>query len=912
MEVARQIIKSMSVFRTLWFEIMLVQADMWLSSGFIRGASIWMGHLKDRYMELASQCLVFSSTDSLRYPPASLTPTGFTICLHFLKATVAATIAIDSRVGNPAAFPDQKTQEMLDLISNLSDDPQTRKWRELQDIYILGGTAVLRHKRHVHEGNLLSANTALKEFLFNAKVTRAQSLEAKCFRIDIAIKYGEERHAIELLSTIDNHDTTDQLYTLFGDSPVMELQRYIDRRKLDSLELIFIACVKAKDWKRAKQLMGLLDEASPGYFTSVGSYTHLWPWQRCLYAGLVHEKEEAYNLAMQYFLQSWMFVIFYRDAHPEQESRRELWELSEVNLLFGCLVHRALRWQRDQPTVTKLEATNDPRFDPDIFRMFAWEVDYTANPRHHFDDAVLFLESSKVEYIWKNKAQPGSVKFRYKYQAWVELRAKKNLTAEEDMEMRLLEQEKDDWNSHIWGGQGENMCDKVHFREKFFPHTERELYGAIPQDAIVIYTGLSERGLAIMAIDHTGVIVASYNETATPSVVKTLVLTYLDALLDREAKDGEQLKACLEFTGATLSNLLVRPFEVCIDKRNHVCFVLSGDLLRIPVGALLYRGNYLGLQRQVTHVPSLTALRHLRRWRAGESSSHRQLRNTVIARPGGLADQIETGMKPLPMAGIEAMLLANMMGTSPLNAKTVDTAQFQDLLRDSEFLHICTHGQTDPNYAFNSVIHLKDRFRVLDMLAVRTEVSLVVFSACLSSRGHTSDSGDIQGFSHALLAAGANAYIGALWEVNDVATMIHMYLFYLTLLVLLDTPTLAEAWHNATKILYGLSTEETIKILSNFIEGWDKWEERGQNPNQFVKNGRKKLVIAIESLRTEEGAKAMDLKHPYFWAGFTLVGNGSLMVKSSGYEMLKHAFQGVDLKMKKTEGEQSKTDSNNY
>jgi CHAT domain-containing protein len=139
----------------------------------------------------------------------------------------------------------------------------------------------------------------------------------------------------------------------------------------------------------------------------------------------------------------------------------------------------------------------------------------------------------------------------------------------------------------------------------------------------------------------------------------------------------------------------------------------------------------------------------------------------------------------------------------------------------------------------------KERSRVLDMLAVQTELQLVVFSACMSGMGHASESGDMRGFSHAVLAAGANAYLGALWDKNDVSAMIYMYYFYLILFVTLDAPSLAEAWQFVTKMLYDLTIGQAVKLLEQFIQHWDMWEERGEKPNEFVKNGRRKLVVVI-------------------------------------------------------------------
>lgn len=80
----------------------------------------------------------------------------------------------------------------------------------------------------------------------------------------------------------------------------------------------------------------------------------------------------------------------------------------------------------------------------------------------------------------------------------------------------------------------------------------------------------------------------------------------------------------------------------------------------------------------------------------------------------------------------------------------------------------------DIDAPFLSSLSLKEKFKVLDLLAVQREVKVVVFTACLSGLGKATDRGDVLGFSHAVLMANANAYIGALWPNNDLVTLIHM------------------------------------------------------------------------------------------------------------------------------------------
>lgn len=227
------------------------------------------------------------------------------------------------------------------------------------------------------------------------------------------------------------------------------------------------------------------------------------------------------------------------------------------------------------------------------------------------------------------------------------------------------------------------------------------------------------------------------------------------------------------------------------------------------------------------------------------------------------------------MAGIEAMLIGSLCGTTALNAQDIDRTQFRCLIQESQFLHISTHGFQDADHPFFSYITLKERFRVLDLLAVHSNISLVTFSACFSGVGHASDSGDVQGFSHAVLAAGVNAYLGALWKVNDISTMLHMWKFYTVLFSSPNEPTLAAAWSSATRELYNMNTTDAIGCMEQVVSVWDMLEGQGKNPAGFVgKTGKRKLQRTIDDW--EAGKNVINFKEPRIWAPFVLVGNASL------------------------------------
>ena len=145
--------------------------------------------------------------------------------------------------------------------------------------------------------------------------------------------------------------------------------------------------------EESESYLTLLEGASLGYFTSVTGYTKLWPWQRCLYAGLVHEQEKRYNLSMQYFFQSRVFIEREKNDLGIQEDKRRLWEIPDVARLVGSVVRQSLRWLQDQPNMNRLTPSSDPRIDTRIFLAFAMDVD--CGKLTHEDDALLLLEAER-------------------------------------------------------------------------------------------------------------------------------------------------------------------------------------------------------------------------------------------------------------------------------------------------------------------------------------------------------------------------------------------------------------------------------------------------------------------------------------------------------------------------------------
>ena len=58
------------------------------------------------------------------------------------------------------------------------------------------------------------------------------------------------------------------------------------------------------------------------------------------------------------------------------------------------------------------------------------------------------------------------------------------------------------------------------------------------------------------------------------------------------------------------------------------------------------------------------------------------------------------------------------------------------------------------------------------------KADLIVASACQTSIGKIDKGDEVVGFSRAFMYAGANAFVGSLWNISDEATSVMMRRFY--------------------------------------------------------------------------------------------------------------------------------------
>ncbi len=176
---------------------------------------------------------------------------------------------------------------------------------------------------------------------------------------------------------------------------------------------------------------------------------------------------------------------------------------------------------------------------------------------------------------------------------------------------------------------------------------------------------------------------------------------------------------------------------------------------------------------------------------------------------------------------------------------TVENFQFQHRQGKFNLIHLATHAEFKPGSSSNSYIEFADRklsLNNLDRLDLSNPpVNLLVLSACDTAVG---DEQAEFGFAGISLQAGVKSTLASLWEIDDLGTVALMTEFY----------------QNLKSSLMKSQALQKAQIAA--IEG------KLYFPEGRLRNSRGKILL----LPDLDNRKSK-LSHPFYWAGFTLIGN---------------------------------------
>ncbi len=275
-------------------------------------------------------------------------------------------------------------------------------------------------------------------------------------------------------------------------------------------------------------------------------------------------------------------------------------------------------------------------------------------------------------------------------------------------------------------------------------------------------------------------------------------------------------------------------------------FSMDDELRTLPIAALHDGQQFVIEKHQVALIPS---------FQLTESANYGSLRQQSILAMG--VSESTQGLSPLPAVPVELAALANhfWQGQSHATLNQDSTlSNLQTFHRQNQYgiIHLATHAQFKsgaPQNSFiqfwNGKLNLKQLRGLSQSLRWQSDpsVALLVLSACQTAVG--SEEAEL-GFAGSALNAGVQSTVASLWMISDEGTLGVMSKFYEHLR---SAPTKSEAMRQAQ-----------LAMLKGKVQ---------------IKDDMLQLSEAVQMALPDALAQSGDrnFTHPYFWSGYTVVGN---------------------------------------
>jgi len=310
-----------------------------------------------------------------------------------------------------------------------------------------------------------------------------------------------------------------------------------------------------------------------------------------------------------------------------------------------------------------------------------------------------------------------------------------------------------------------------------------------------------------------------------------------------------------------LYDLLLQPVQTELEGKTEICIVPSEGLWKLPFQALLSRSNkYVLEDHALSYVPSLSVLREMKnkalaqrvtRLKAGSdglltkvsATASRSLpRLLAIGNPSLSGQSVarlrstsrELSFDSLPQAEQEVKAIGEIYGAQE-STILIGTAAREETFKATAskypVLHFAAHGVLDDMNPLYSRLLLatesdsEDGFlEAREIMKLDLHADLAVLSACQTARGQVGSGEGLIGMSWALFIAGTSTTVASQWKVDSASTarlMIDLHRNLQSEKAPLRTGT-AEALRKAA-----------IKLMAD-----------------------------------------SKYRHPFFWSGFVVVGNG--------------------------------------
>ena len=305
---------------------------------------------------------------------------------------------------------------------------------------------------------------------------------------------------------------------------------------------------------------------------------------------------------------------------------------------------------------------------------------------------------------------------------------------------------------------------------------------------------------------------------------------------------------------------LITPLEAELKKQgiDNLLFVMLDARLRsLPIAALVDdKDQFLVEKYSIAMIPTFSLI----------STQYASIKNSRVLAMG--SDTFDSGpdnknpVTELLAAPIEAETIVKQVwqgrGEALINQDfTLQRLQSERFTTPFEIIHLATHAVFKPGekpeakpdsyiQLYNSKLKIDD---VTKLGWNRPQVELLVLSACQSAYG---DENSQLGLAGAAVKMGVKSVVASLWQVSDTGTLGLMTEFHRQL----QTQSVkAQALRQAQMAM---------------IQGKVNIDSEGKN--LIIGNSGLSIPLASISVSPAE-AKQLVLKHPFFWAPFTMIGS---------------------------------------
>lgn len=309
----------------------------------------------------------------------------------------------------------------------------------------------------------------------------------------------------------------------------------------------------------------------------------------------------------------------------------------------------------------------------------------------------------------------------------------------------------------------------------------------------------------------------------------------------RDFRDMITTQSAFADDARRLYDLLLKPAEQQLKGKISLCIVPDGILWDLPFQALEPRdGHYLLEDYTISYAPSLSVLREMSVRKKAQPAITSLLAFGNPTMPAEIAANIKATYRgetlgPLPDAEVEVSALKNIWGPSSsrvLIGANARKSAFRSEASKYNIIHLATHGildDTSPMYSRLVMARAENDpnddglLEAREIMRLDLHADLVVLSACQTARGRIGAGEGMIGMSWAFFVAGVPTMVASQWKVDSASTAKLMIDFHKRLRQTTDAPTKASALQQAA---LGLMKDPRYR-------------------------------------------------HPYFWAGFVMIGKNS-------------------------------------